>query len=83
MQGGRENKVPHIRPILSFLTRVVHQRSLPVSLLYFIVVGILAHTKDLVVVLPLALLELKLGLLEAPEQSKEERKETCEKMRNT
>ena len=40
------------------LTWVMHKSALSVGLLDFILVGSFIHTKDLVVVLPLALLQL-------------------------
>ena len=46
------------------LTRVVYERALPVGLLDLVLVGRLVDAEDLVVVLPLALLQLDLGPLE-------------------
>ena len=45
------------------LTWMMHKSALSVGLLDFVLVGSFIHTKDLVVVLPLALLQLQLGML--------------------
>ena len=51
--------------------RMVDHGSLPVGLLDLLFVGRLVHRQDLVVVLPLGLLQLQLGLLqEVPEERK-------------
>lgn len=43
---------------------MVNHGTFPVCLLYLLLIGVLVHSQDLVVVLPLRLLQLQLGLLQ-------------------
>ena len=52
------------------LTRMVDESAFPVGLLDLVLVGALVDAEDLVVVLPLALLQLQLGVLKREKRPK-------------